>query len=162
MSGVRSTTLKGWGAYGLRSWGNSSQQSMLRDQLRRKNKLGDALWRMQRRKQAAKEKKLARERAAGFKKYAAALARRAELKRKQTVRAELRTRTMERLLTKRAEIKRVRHAKMELQMKQKQRELLAAKTRIAVRKRADRLKRSLIAARKSAAYHRKRQKTTER
>jgi hypothetical protein len=109
----------------------------LRDELRRKNKQGDAAWRKRRKEQAAMEKELAKKRALGFRKHVAALAKRAELKRKQLAKAKLRR-------------------------KQKEQSQYAAKATRAAATRVARLERLLIEARKSAAFYRKRKAAKRR
>ncbi len=131
LSGMRTWLV----SYGKR-WGNTSQ-SRLRDELRWKNKQGDADWRNRKRIQAAKEKELARKRERGFREYLAGLAKRAKTKRGKASNGRLRT-------------------KKKAQLPRSFRATTAAK------KRANRLERLLIEARKSAAFYRKRKAAAKR
>ncbi len=131
LSGMRAWTV----SYGKR-WGNTSR-SRLRDELRKKNKQGDAEWRNRRKIQAAKEKELARKRERGFREYLAGLAKRAKTKRGQAA-------------------KRKPHTKKKAQHLPRSHATTAAKLR------SDRLERLLNEARKSAAFYRKRKAAARR
>ena len=119
---------------GMRTWtvsygkrrGNTSL-AMLRDELRQRNKQRDAEWRKRRKEQ----RELAKKREQGFRKHLAAQAKRTKLNRTKAAQE--------------------RHL-----IKKKDLSLFCANPTNAAKKRAARLERLLIEARKSAAFYRKR------
>jgi hypothetical protein len=105
--------------------------TLLRDDLRRKNRKGDSSWRKRRREQAALEEKRAK-----------AEERAKERREKMTALKE--------------QIRLKRDAQLTAKAADKKRSLLKTKAKLAVANRSKRLERLIIESRKSAAFHRKR------